>query len=327
MSWDLDVVLDKDNNPHFLTVLSADLYPFWPTNEAPTDSTISLVHVDSTFCAEIAMVGPDDYRVYPIGPVRRVRTDRLSFTAGSADDRAVVFRNEPKWARNWDGSKIYAKWISPIMTWYPPVDGVLPADTISQIYVNGRHVDSRSLEAWTYKWNFTDPTANTAEMEDAMRVTDLEDVMAKYTKIANIAGNDGELHIIFTEWGIGETLDDDPVFTDQVVWYVNDVVVPVSNTAGVEQVDATPGDFTLSQNYPNPFNPSTEITFTLPQASQVSLRVFNLLGQEVASLVNEFRNAGTHRVTFDASNLATGMYIYRLESGANSLAKKMMLSK
>ncbi|MCB2203668.1 T9SS type A sorting domain-containing protein [bacterium] len=331
MSWDLDVILDKDDMPHFITVLSADLYPFWPTNEAPTDSTISLVHVDSTFTSEICMVPEGGWKVYPIGPVRRVRTDRLSFTATSSTDAAAVFRNEPNWARNWDGSKIYAKWISPIFTWFPVVDQTLPADTICQIYVNGRNVDSRSLDAWTYKWNYTDPDdPNTFVLDSIMRVTDLEDVMAKYTKIAyyaNEQGEDGHLHIIFTEWGIGERLDDDPVFTDQVVWYVNDVMLKVLDAVDVEQLDATPGAFALAQNYPNPFNPSTEISFTLPKASQVSLRIFNLLGQEVATLVDEYRNAGTHRVTFDASKLSSGMYIYRLESGANSVAKKMMLSK
>ena len=204
------------------------------------------------------------------------------------------------------------------------------ADSIHQIYVNGRHVDSKSpLTAWTNKWDFTNPDNITNEMDSLMRATALEDVDAKYTKIARYAGNDGRLHIIFTEWGVGETLDDDPLYTDQVVWYLqnDDVVVEVANVASVEQIDSRPGDFALHQNYPNPFNPSTEITFTLPAASNVSLRVYNLLGQEVASLVDEYRSAGTHSVSFDASELSSGMYIYRLESGSNSVARKMMLSK
>jgi hypothetical protein len=329
MAWDFDVVLDYKNEPHFLVVLSADTNPFDPFAEAPTDSTVNLGHVDSTFTTEITMID-GQAKIYPIGPVRRVRTDRASFTAGSADDTPAVFRNEPKWARSWDGKKIYAKWISSLLTWrIGDVAGqaTLFADTLHQIYVNGRHVDSRSLQAWTYAWDFGNPDMITNEMDSLMRVTDLEEVDAKYTKIASYAGDNGELHIIFTEWGIGETLDDDPLFTDQVVWYVQDVVVNVPDALDVEQVDSTPGNFTLSQNYPNPFNPSTEITFTLPQASQVSLRVFNLLGQEVATLVDEFRSAGTHRATFDASSLPSGMYIYRLESGANSVSKKMMLSK
>lgn len=330
MAWDFDLVIDHKNRPHFLTVCSADLNPFSPFDEAPTDSTISLIHVDSTFTTEFTIDDDQNWQMYPIGPVLRVRTDRQSFTAASQDDAAYVFRNEPKWARSYDGKKIYAKWITPLRTWtIANVAGqpTLFADTIHQIYVNGRMVDNPpATPGWTYDWDFTNPMANTVAMDSVMRVTNLEDVMAKFTKLAYYAGEEGQLHIIFTEWGIGETLDDDPLFTDQVVWYVQNVTVP-TQPASVEQLDTTPGDFDLAQNYPNPFNPSTEITFTLPASAQVSLRVFNLLGQEVATLVDEYRTAGTHLATFDAQNLPSGIYIYRLESGAQSVTRKMMLSK
>lgn len=330
MAWDFDLTIDYMNRPHFLVVLSGDINAFSPFDDAPTDSTISLSNVDSTFASEVTVYNDTEWRIFPIGPVRRVRTDRMSFTAGSTDETATVFRNEPKWARSLDGKKIYAKWISSLRTWnIADVAGTptLFADSIHNIYVNGRHVDSKSTAAWTHSWDYSNPLAITNAMDSVMRVTDQIDVDAKYTKIARYAGNDGQLHIIFTEWGVGETVDDDPVYTDQVVWYVQDAVVNVPNTADVEQIDTRPGDFTLHQNYPNPFNPSTEISFTLPQAAQVSLRVFNLLGQEVATLVNEYREAGTHRATFDASQLTSGMYIYRLESGAFSTSRKMMLSK
>ncbi|MBE0646096.1 MAG: T9SS type A sorting domain-containing protein [Bacteroidetes bacterium] len=333
MAWDFDVVLDYKNRPHFLTVGSADIYPYSPFYDAPTDTTISLTAVDSTFATEITYYedgGNREWRMFPIGPVRRIRTDRMSFTAGSTTDAPAIFRAEPKWARSFDGKKIYAKWISPVLSWRVALVAGTPtlfADTLHQIYANGRHVDSKSVSAWTYSWPFGYPEQVTNEMDSLMRMTAIEEVMTKYSKIAYYAGNDGTLHMTFVEWGIGETVDDDPVNTDQVVWYVQDAKVPVPDVAAVEEIDATPGDFKLAQNYPNPFNPSTEITFTLPQGGQTMLRVYNLLGQEVATLVNEFRNAGTHRATFDASNLPTGMYIYRLESGSFSASRKMMLSK
>ncbi|HTR80990.1 MAG TPA: T9SS type A sorting domain-containing protein [Bacteroidota bacterium] len=88
-----------------------------------------------------------------------------------------------------------------------------------------------------------------------------------------------------------------------------------------------PTTFSLHQNYPNPFNPSTKISFDLPQSGNVSLKVFNILGQEVASLVDSKMAAGTHEVTFDASKLSSGVYIYRLSSGSTFASKKMMLLK
>jgi hypothetical protein len=93
--------------------------------------------------------------------------------------------------------------------------------------------------------------------------------------------------------------------------------------------DALPYEFALEQNYPNPFNPSTNIEFSLRSASNVRLEVFNVLGQRVATLVNgSTLPAGAHSVTFDASDLTSGMYIYRLQAGSNfSQTRTMMLLK
>ncbi|GAB5407768.1 MAG: hypothetical protein BalsKO_01330 [Balneolaceae bacterium] len=88
-----------------------------------------------------------------------------------------------------------------------------------------------------------------------------------------------------------------------------------------------PEFFKLNQNYPNPFNPSTNISFELPEAGSVQLKVYNMLGQEVASLVEGRMNSGNHSVNFDASQLSSGVYIYRLIVGSQSITKKMMLIK
>ncbi len=100
-------------------------------------------------------------------------------------------------------------------------------------------------------------------------------------------------------------------------------VLNVSEELEVE----TPTLFTLSQNYPNPFNPSTNIEFNLPKAGQARLTVFNTLGQTVQLLVDEFRNGGTHTVTFDASSISSGVYFYRLEFENKVLVNKMILLK
>ena len=88
-----------------------------------------------------------------------------------------------------------------------------------------------------------------------------------------------------------------------------------------------PFEFNLAQNYPNPFNPSTTISFSIAQNSNVKLSVFNVLGEEVASLVNEVKNSGTYEVKFDGSNLTSGFYIYTLKAGSMKSSKKMILIK
>jgi len=90
---------------------------------------------------------------------------------------------------------------------------------------------------------------------------------------------------------------------------------------------STPDKFELSQNYPNPFNPSTVINFSLPSSSLVTLKVYDITGREVKTLVNELRGAGRYDVTFDASNFATGVYFYTLETENFTQTKKMLLVK
>lgn len=88
-----------------------------------------------------------------------------------------------------------------------------------------------------------------------------------------------------------------------------------------------PYSFSLKQNYPNPFNPSTTITYTIPKDGNVKLTVYNSIGCKVATLVNEYKNTGYYTVQFNGSNLASGIYMYRLESGSYSESKKLILMK
>lgn len=96
---------------------------------------------------------------------------------------------------------------------------------------------------------------------------------------------------------------------------------------GINDPAGTPSEFVLSQNYPNPFNPTTAIKFSVPERSDVSLKVFDMLGREVATLVNEVKEAGSYELNFDASALASGTYIYKLTAGNNVQTKKMVLLK
>jgi len=98
------------------------------------------------------------------------------------------------------------------------------------------------------------------------------------------------------------------------------------DATGIElRIDMYPNRFNLSQNYPNPFNPSTTIEFTLPKSEFITLTVYNILGKEVTTLVNNKLQAGNHIYEFDGSKLASGVYLYRIESGNFQDVKKMIL--
>ena len=108
--------------------------------------------------------------------------------------------------------------------------------------------------------------------------------------------------------------------------YLGDIAE--NQTVAVEELDReVPKSVTLDQNYPNPFNPTTTIEFDLDQSQQVRLSVHDLLGREVAVLVDGVQSAGVYRATFDASGFASGMYIYRVETPARTISKTMMLIK
>jgi photosystem II stability/assembly factor-like uncharacterized protein len=96
---------------------------------------------------------------------------------------------------------------------------------------------------------------------------------------------------------------------------------------GVKEKGAAPSGFTLDQNYPNPFNPSTTIRYTLPSAANVTLKIYNMLGQDIAMPVNERQEPGSKSVRFDASRLSSGVYIYRLTAGLFVETKRMMVVK
>jgi hypothetical protein len=114
------------------------------------------------------------------------------------------------------------------------------------------------------------------------------------------------------------------VFNNQIWQRLNRIICNQTSVAGSS---ATPASFTLMQNYPNPFNPSAKVSFVIGHSSFVSLKVFDVLGREVAALANEQLVPGTHERTFDASGLSSGVYLYRLTAGAFTSTKRMLLLK
>jgi photosystem II stability/assembly factor-like uncharacterized protein len=123
-------------------------------------------------------------------------------------------------------------------------------------------------------------------------------------------------------------------YNDSIGWGVGGggKIIHTTNSgmpvAIVQLGNESPEEFVLHQNCPNPFNPSTEIKFSIPYSSIVSLKVYNLLGEEIASLINnEYRNSGKYSIKFDGSNIASGVYFYKLEAGLLTSTKKMVLVK
>ncbi|HEY9167631.1 MAG TPA: T9SS type A sorting domain-containing protein [Candidatus Kryptonia bacterium] len=121
-----------------------------------------------------------------------------------------------------------------------------------------------------------------------------------------------------------------------IIKYVNSEykLEPRTNSDFVGEIDAVkregssvPASYSLLQNYPNPFNPTTTIRYSLPQSGMVSLKIYNILGQEVTTLVNQHQSAGNYTATFDASRFASGVYFYRLNAGSFNQVRKMLLLK
>ncbi len=115
---------------------------------------------------------------------------------------------------------------------------------------------------------------------------------------------------------------------DGLVYDASDAVFTIDIVTRVEELQENiPTEFNLSQNYPNPFNPVTLINYQVPNTSHVSIKVYDLTGQEVALLVNEVKEVGTYEIKFDAINLASGVYLYRMVAGDFNLARKFNVLK
>lgn len=140
-----------------------------------------------------------------------------------------------------------------------------------------------------------------------------------YGSPASDMDNDGKNEYAFVNYSSDFTVwsDDGTVF----------ILEAENQSTAVGKDEINPGNFELSQNYPNPFNPSTIINYEIPEEAFVSLKVYDMLGNEVATLVNENRHAGKNKATFNASNLSAGVYFYTLRTGNYSATKKMMLIK
>ncbi len=141
----------------------------------------------------------------------------------------------------------------------------------------------------------------------------------------NIAtGDTAYVWIAFTH---GADLDEVDDRLDAAVAKADDLGI-IGDPVSTEPTDSQlPSRFALEQNYPNPFNPTTNIRFDLPESAHTSVTVYDMLGRQVATLLNEQMPAGTHTVNFDASSLSSGIYLYRMQANGQTLTRSMTLIK
>lgn len=204
-----------------------------------------------------------------------------------------------------------------------------------------------------YLWNFGDGTTSNQQSAThsytqantynySLTVTDNQGATGQ-TSGQIVIGSSSNVNVIVTpasgtispngSQNITLTLDaqniQEGTYTGQVSITTNggNITIPIDYLVDVEQLSNLPSEFSLRQNYPNPFNPATSIEFSLPNQSDVSLIVYDMLGKEVKSLVNDRKSAGTYKVSFDGSSLASGIYFYRLNTDNYNESRKMILVK
>ncbi|MBX2990422.1 MAG: T9SS type A sorting domain-containing protein [Bacteroidetes bacterium] len=175
--------------------------------------------------------------------------------------------------------------------------------------------------------NFFDAQSNMTAQGSLLGPFGTTSTWQQLTVPMNYSGGSGQpstsANIQFTISGTGNPTPSDMIGS----YFLLDSVGLVLPTGVREQPGEIPAEFSLEQNYPNPFNPSTNIRFQIPEGSAVKLTVHNVLGEEVATLVNEALNAGSYVADWNATGMPSGVYFYTLNTNGRVLTKKMMLTK
>ena len=201
-----------------------------------------------------------------------------------------------------------------------------PSEKLFACTSSGIYVSIDNGDTWVSKWPFSAPFSSVVITSDGNNA------------FAGMINFNGTLHS--TDGGDSWNFFNDGL-TDT---YVNDIIITSTGTVfagtrdgvfkgsvvitGIEEKEINiPKEFYLFQNYPNPFNPNTNINFSIPNSSFVTLKVYDVLGKEVANLVNEELSAGTYNFNFDAAKLTSGIYFYRIQTDNFVETKKMTLLK
>jgi len=206
---------------------------------------------------------------------------------------------------------------------------------LTNLVVNNFYTDEEEIPSGYLKANFRADSI-TGEEQLTVQFDDwsVADPFNPITSWEWDFNNDGTIDATdenpsFTYSGIGEYSVKLVVSTGSAIdTILRENYISVTPITGVEnETSQIPTEFNLYQNYPNPFNPTTTINYSVPKENFISLKVYNMLGAEVATLVNEKKTPGLYELNFGGENLPSGVYVYRIEAGSFSASKKMLLIK
>ncbi len=212
---------------------------------------------------------------------------------------------------------------------YTSASGIISDHKTSYVGVKVLSEDIKALGMFVYYDGYSEDTTYwrylTTDVFDSLLITDPNDpnvddpVIIPSLNSKTIAAGDSVTLYWALAYGTNNT---------DMIDAINAAIEKYNAATGInDNANSTVSNYILNQNYPNPFNPSTVISFSLPERQSVSLNVYNLLGQKVASVLNKEMDAGNYNLTFEAGNLSAGIYFYTLKAGNFVNTKKMMLLK
>lgn len=313
----IGLVVDGLNQPHFLVSVNGQ-DTFYP--------------LDSTLIGEVT-VNPEDPSEPPeffalamnILPDYRRMINPRNATSGAQPTFSIWAEHD--WAKDPDGMKLIAKWIDADSLFVTTPDthpDPIVRDSTHDIFFIEKDVNQQNNE--NRGWN-VDVANNTFLITNATNSVGVDE---KFTKMNPIFNPDlKKMYFLYTIMATGEFVSGQ-IFPDTddlgpaELFFLPYTLVPTGIADGPEGL---PEGFELEQNYPNPFNPTTNIRFSIPEAGIAKVRVFNMLGKEVALAYEGYTEAGQHNITFNAANLPSGQYLYRLESNGYSVSSIMTLMK
>ncbi len=196
-----------------------------------------------------------------------------------------------------------------------------------QYSITGAGVDSGNVRA------MTNAPAGAGYWPDGASISGDGIPLYKYTGRVSSTDSLAAIGYSGTNYVVATSFQDPRYFINGDVRFVlSKIIIWVKQQGGTitgvsNFTNSIPAKYVLSQNYPNPFNPVTKINYSIPKSGLITLRVYDILGKNVATLVNEFKNAGNYSIEFNAVNLSSGVYAYKLESGSFIETKKMLLVK